>query len=47
MLAAVDHPVVRLARTRLGPLTLGSLRPGRTRRLTGEEITALQSEVGL
>ena len=47
MLAAVDHPVVRLARTRLGPLTLGSLRPGRTRRLTGEQITALQSEVGL
>ena len=43
MLAAVDHPVVRLARTRLGPLTLGSLRPGRTRRLTGEEITSSRS----
>ena len=47
MLAAVGHPVSRLARTRLGPLTLGSLRPGQMRRLTGDEVAALQNEVGL
>ena len=47
MLDAVGHPVTRLARTRLGPLRLGSLRPGETRPLSGEEIAALQQEVGL
>ncbi|WP_454934329.1 pseudouridine synthase [Actinomyces oris] len=47
MLDAVGHPVTRLARTRLGPLRLGSLRPGQTRPLSGEEIAALQQEVGL
>ena len=47
MLDAVGHPVMRLARTRLGPLRLGNLRPGQTRPLSGEEIAALQQEVGL
>ena len=47
MLDAVGHPVTRLARTRLGPLRLGNLRPGQTRPLSGEEIAALQREVGL
>ena len=47
MLDAVGHSVTRLARTRLGPLRLGNLRPGETRPLTGEEIAALQQEVGL
>ena len=47
MLDAVGHPVTRLARTRLGPLRLGNLRPGETRPLGGEEIAALQQEVGL
>ncbi|SPT53981.1 Uncharacterised protein [Actinomyces bovis] len=47
MLDAVGHPVTRLARTRLGPLTVGSLRPGQMRRLTGDEVAALQREVGL
>ena len=47
MLDAVGHPVTRLARTRLGPLRLGNLRPGQTRLLSGEEIAALQQEVGL
>ena len=47
MLDAVGHPVTRLARTRLGPLRLGNLRPGETRPLRGEEIAALQQEVGL
>ena len=47
MLDAVGHPVTRLARTRLGPLRLGNLRPGEIRPLRGEEIAALQREVGL
>ena len=47
MLDAVGHPVTRLARARLGPLRLGNLRPGQTRTLSGEEIAALQQEVGL
>ena len=47
MLDAVSHPVTRLARTRLGPLRLGNLRPGQTRLLSGEEIAALQQEIGL
>ena len=47
MLDSVGHPVTRLARTRLGPLRLGNLRPGEIRPLSGEEITALQQEVGL
>jgi len=47
MLDAVGHPVTRLARTRLGPLRMGNLRPGQTRPLSGEEIAALQQEVGL
>ena len=47
MLDAVGHPVTRLARTRLGPLRLGNLRPDQTRPLSGEEIAALQQEVGL
>ena len=47
MLDAVGHPVTRLARTRLGPLRLGNLRPGQTRPLSGEEIAALQQEIGL
>ena len=47
MLDAVGHPVTRLVRTRLGPLGIGGLGPGRMRRLSGGEIAALQREVGL
>ena len=47
MLGAVGHPVVRLVRTGLGPLRIGGLGPGRMRRLSGEELAALQREVGL
>ena len=47
MLDAVGHPVTRLVRTGLGPLGIDGLRPGRMRRLSGEEIAALQREVGL
>lgn len=41
LLAEVGHPVSRLVRTSIGPVKLGDLKPGRTRRLTGPEIAAL------
>jgi 23S rRNA pseudouridine2605 synthase len=47
MLAAAGHPVSRLVRTQVGPVTLGSLRPGATRRLTVKEIGDLYAAVGL
>ncbi len=39
----VGHPVKRLARVRFGPLNLGDLKPGRSRRLTPAEVRALLS----
>jgi pseudouridine synthase len=39
--------VVRLVRTRMGPLTLGRLPPGKVRRLSAEEVTHLRRAVGL
>jgi 23S rRNA pseudouridine2605 synthase len=47
MLAAVDHPVQRLVRTAVGPVRLGDLRSGRTRRLTREELGQLYALVGM
>lgn len=47
MLAAVDRPVQRLVRTAVGPVRLGDLRPGRTRRLTREELGRLYALVGM
>jgi 23S rRNA pseudouridine2605 synthase len=41
LLEEVGHPVYRLVRTSIGPIRLGDLRPGRTRRLTNAEIAAL------
>lgn len=41
MLAEVGHPVRRLVRTAIGPITLGGLKPGRTRRLNRIEVAAL------
>ncbi len=41
LLAAVGHPVERLQRVRIGPLTLGSLKPGTWRVLTPAERHAL------
>lgn len=41
MLEAVGHPVVRLVRTRIGPLTDRSLRPGAWRELEPSEVLAL------
>jgi pseudouridine synthase len=47
MLAAAGHPVSRLVRTDVGPVRLGSLRPGATRDLTTREIGELYAAVGL
>jgi 23S rRNA pseudouridine2605 synthase len=41
LLAEVGHPVSRLVRTAIGPVKLGDLRAGRTRRLTATEVAAL------
>ncbi len=47
LLAAAGHPVQRLVRTRIGPINLGDLRPGRTRPLTRAEVGQLSRVVGL
>jgi 23S rRNA pseudouridine2605 synthase len=47
MLAETGHPVSRLVRTHVGPIALGSLRSGTTRRLTATEIGDLYAAVGL
>jgi 23S rRNA pseudouridine2605 synthase len=41
MCEAVGHPVVRLVRTRIGPLTDTALKAGAWRELTAEEVRAL------
>jgi 23S rRNA pseudouridine2605 synthase len=41
MCEAVGHPVIMLERTAFGPLRLGALRPGASRRLTSAELRAL------
>ncbi len=46
MFEAVGHPVIALRRTRIGPLALGDLEPGRWRPLTEAELAALKSAVG-
>jgi 23S rRNA pseudouridine2605 synthase len=47
LLAEVGHPVQRLVRTKLGPVSLGDQRPGRLRPLTRGEVGRLYQEVGL
>ena len=47
LLAAVGHPVLSLVRTEVGPVRLGTLKPGKTRRLTRQEIGALYAAAGL
>ena len=42
MCAAVGHPVVRLVRTRIGPVTDRRLRPGGWRPLTAIEVRSLE-----
>ena len=47
MLAAVDHPVSRLVRTKIGDVQLGHQRPGTLRKLNPVEISLLYKAVGL
>jgi 23S rRNA pseudouridine2605 synthase len=42
MCAAVGHPVVRLVRTRIGPITDRTLAPGAWRPLSQDEVRALE-----
>jgi 23S rRNA pseudouridine2605 synthase len=46
MMDAVGYPVLRLVRTSIGPVYLGDLKPGRTRRLNRAEVAALFKAVG-
>ncbi|WP_127129109.1 pseudouridine synthase [Georgenia sp. SYP-B2076] len=43
----VGFPVTRLVRTRIGPIVLGNLRPGRTRVISGTELGTLMRDVGM
>ena len=47
MLAEAGHPVLRLVRTGVGPISLGRLKPGDYRTLSTAEVTALFKTVGL
>ena len=47
MLAQTGHPVIRLVRTQVGPVSLGSLRPGSSRRLSVAEVGNLYATVGM
>jgi 23S rRNA pseudouridine2605 synthase len=47
MCAAVGCPVLKLRRTQIGPIDLGNLQPGRSRRLRAREVRALRQAVGL
>ncbi len=47
LLAHVGHPVLRLSRTAIGPIRLGSLRSGDTRSLTGDELGTLLDQLAL
>jgi 23S rRNA pseudouridine2605 synthase len=46
MCEAVGHPVVRLVRTRIGPLSDTTLAPGEWRELTQAEVRSLERAVG-
>ncbi len=41
MLSAIGHPARRLVRTAIGPVALGSLKPGQFRMLSPDEVRAL------
>jgi 23S rRNA pseudouridine2605 synthase len=47
LLAEVGHPVARLVRTRIGPIPLDPLPPGKARRLTRKEVGGLYAAAGL
>ena len=47
LLASVGHPVLRLTRTWIGPVQLGTLRSGQVRELEPDELGSLLDAVGL
>ncbi|MBI2566481.1 MAG: rRNA pseudouridine synthase [Candidatus Schekmanbacteria bacterium] len=47
MLDAIEHPVLRLVRTAVGPLEIDDLKSGSVRRLTSRELFALRAAVKL
>ena len=47
MFDALGHPVRRLVRTAIGPLTLGELKPGRLRHLAPPEVRSLYKAANL
>ncbi len=47
MFASQGFELTALVRTRIGPVLLGDLAPGRTRELSGRELGTLMAEVGL
>ncbi len=47
LMDAVGHPVSRLVRTRYGDVTLGDLKPGRTRPLTRQELGSLYASASM
>jgi 23S rRNA pseudouridine2605 synthase len=46
MLKAVGHPVIKLIRTRVDGVTLGTLKPGELRHLSNEEVKRLKYSAG-
>ncbi|MDR2378428.1 MAG: rRNA pseudouridine synthase [Bifidobacteriaceae bacterium] len=44
---AVGHPVTRLVRTRIGPIALGDIKPGKWRVLGPAELASLKKAAGL
>jgi 23S rRNA pseudouridine2605 synthase len=47
LLGQSGFPVTRLVRTRVGPVRLGDLKPGRYRRLGQAELSALMRDLGM
>lgn len=45
--AKVGHPVRQLRRVAIGPLTISGIEPGKTRKLTDDEVRMLKETVGL
>ena len=44
--SVLGHPVSKLVRTQIGPLTLGKLQPGEWRPLSNQEIASLREQAG-
>lgn len=47
LLEEIGYPVIQLTRTRIGPIHLGGLKPGRTRVIGGTELGTLMKAVDL